>query len=84
MCVTVWWQAEPWPEEVESLGEFRKAFPGVEIIGDPGPEGDACCLCPVDLSTTFARAGIRFECDPGYGYEVIRRAAGDLPRGGRG
>ena len=73
MCQSVWWKAEPWPVEVESLGQFRLAFPGVEIIGDPGPSGDDCCLCPVDLDATFAKAGIAFHRpEHDMDYEVLR------------
>lgn len=74
MCQTVWWNAEPWPEEIESLAQLRSILPaGAAIIGDPGPSGDLNCLCPVDLEATFAAAGLEFARDrDGMGYELKR------------
>ena len=73
MCQTVWFDAVPWPLEVESLGELRAILPGVPLVGDPGPEADGNCLCPIDLPATFTAAGLEYQQDKDFmGYELKR------------
>lgn len=64
MCQTVWWNdpTKANPVEIESLAQLRAILPaGAVIVGDPGPEGDECCLCPVDLEATFDALGWKWH-----------------------
>ncbi len=73
MCQMIWWNdpAKPQTVEIESLGQLRAILPaGAVIVGDPGPEGDECCLCPVDIPATFAAVGMECVPDNCMGFEL--------------